>query len=117
MSGTRPGTAIWQRPGDRRGARGGVGEFAPADPRASWKVRRPAYEHSHSRFGSFPGGRATSLWGCINSGLGLEADLGRRPEIGRGGQGDATINLSVFGAIRLGRQKSVPPANRDDPTV
>jgi hypothetical protein len=34
--------------------------------------------------------------GCSNSVSGWEADLGRGSEIGRRGQGDATVNLSVF---------------------
>jgi hypothetical protein len=48
------------------------------------------------------------LWayrvGCINRSSGWEPDLGRSSEIERRGQGDATVNLSVFGVIRVGRQ-------------
>jgi hypothetical protein len=36
------------------------------------------------------------------------------PRTGSRAQVVGTVNLSVFGVIRLGREHSVPPANRDD---
>jgi hypothetical protein len=36
---------------------------------------------------------ACCVWGALTRSSGWEADLGRSSEIGRRGQGDATINL------------------------
>jgi hypothetical protein len=33
------------------------------------------------------------------------------------GQSQPTVNLSIFGFIRVARQHSLPPANRDDPAA
>jgi hypothetical protein len=51
--------------------------------------------------------KLSTVWGALTRSSRWEADLGRSLEIGRRGQRDATVNLSVFGVIRVAPQHSV----------
>jgi hypothetical protein len=55
--------------------------------------------------------KLSTVWGALTRSSRWEADLGRSLEIGRRGQRDATVNLSVFGVIRVAPQHSVLLAN------